>query len=142
MWYSFLADVTVGAHLAYVLFVILGQLVIVVGVLCKWGWVRNLWFRVLHLLAIVFVAFEAIIDMECPMTVWERELRAAAGQEVNEGSFIGRLMHDLLFYEGPPWVFTTCYIAFALLVLATFVLAPPRWRKQSFPSRTPEPLPQ
>jgi hypothetical protein len=50
---------------------------------------------------------------------------------VESGTFIGRFMHDLIFYDFPPWVFTTAYVGFAAVVLATFVLAPPRWRRSA-----------
>jgi hypothetical protein len=45
-------------------------------------------------------------------------------------------VHDVLFFENvPAWVFTVCYSLFGLAVLATFVLAPPRWkRKDAIPS--------
>jgi hypothetical protein len=128
MWYGFLADVIVAVHLAYVLFVVLGQLAILVGVALKWDWVRNRWFRLAHFLAILIVALEAVFAIECPLTDWEYQLRRRAGQDPSGETFIGRLLHELLFFEAPTWVFTTCYIGFALLVLATLVLAPPRWR--------------
>ncbi|MCA9270223.1 MAG: DUF2784 family protein, partial [Planctomycetales bacterium] len=52
--------------------------------------------------------------------------RIAAGQAPQDGAFVARLAHDLLFYQGPPWVFTAAYVAFGLVVLGTWVLAPPR----------------
>jgi hypothetical protein len=127
MSYSLLADLVVALHVAYVGFVIAGELVILLGWLCRWGGVRNRWFRFSHLLAIAIVAFEAIFKIACPLTVWEDRLRAWDGKEVADGTFIGRLLHHLLFYQAPPWVFTLCYIGFALLVLATLFLVPPRW---------------
>lgn len=133
MWYALLADVTVAVHLAFVGFVLLGQLVILVGLLWKWNWVRNLWFRLAHCAAIVVVALEAIFGIECPLTVWEYKLRRLAGQDPSGETFIGQLLHDLLFYQGPPWVFTTCYVGFALLVLGTLVLAPPHWPSRRAP---------
>ena len=36
----------------------------------------------------------AAVDWNCPLTVWERDLRMLAGQPVSEATFIGRLMHD------------------------------------------------
>ena len=128
MPYSLLADLLVTFHSAYVGFVVIGQLAILVGLALRWSWVRNLWFRLAHLLAITVVAVEAAFQITCPLTIWERDLRRLAGQEVVEGSFVGRLFHALLFPEGPPWLFHALHIGFGVLVLATFVLAPPRWR--------------
>ncbi len=44
-----------------------------------------------------------------------------------EGDFIASWVHRLIFYQAEPWVFTTLYITFGLVVLATFLFAPPRW---------------
>jgi hypothetical protein len=128
MWYGFLADGIVAIHVAYVSFVVFGLVLIWIGLWRKWAWVNNRWFRLAHLLAIVTVALEALFDIECPLTVWERDLRGLAGQTVDEATFMGRLLHNILFYQAPPWVFTTCYVVFALVVVGTLILAPPRWR--------------
>jgi len=126
MWYALLADLVVAVHVAYVAYVVLGELAILVGALCRWAWVRHPWFRLTHLAAIAVVAFEAVCDIRCPLTVWEDWLRSRAGQDVAEGTFIGRFLHDLLFYNAPPWVFTSAYVGFAVLVAATLVLVPMR----------------
>jgi hypothetical protein len=126
MSYSLLADLVVAVHVAYVLFVLVGQILILIGIWRGWQWVRNPWFRVIHLIAILIVAFEASLSITCPLTVWESNLRAWAGQEVAHGSFLGNLMHNLIFIEAPDWAFNLSYIIFAILVAATFWLAPPR----------------
>src|SRR5258708_37342984 len=78
-WYAFLADVVVFIHGAYVGFVVVGELLIVLGWICRWRWVRNPLFRVIHLLAIAYVAAEAIVHVPCPITGWEQDLREMAG---------------------------------------------------------------
>lgn len=126
MFYALLADAVVALHVLYVSFVLLGEAAIVAGAIWRWSWIRNPWFRWIHLSMILIVALEAIVGMTCPLTVWEDELRRLAGQERAAGTFIGRLLHDLLFFDAAPWVFTTAYVSFALLVVATFCFAPPR----------------
>jgi hypothetical protein len=129
MAYGYLADLIVAAHLAYAAFIVVGQAAIVVGVVRKWAWVRNPWFRFGHLAAIAVVAAEALLGVDCPLTLWEARLRGLAGQEVSGETFIGRLLHRLLFCEAAPWVLNACHVGFALLVIGTFVLAPPRFRR-------------
>jgi hypothetical protein len=126
--YTLLADLIVAVHVAFMVYVVVGQLVILAGVVARWNWVRNIWFRGSHILAIGIVAVETLIDMQCPLTVWEDQLRVAAGQPVSEATFIGRMMHSILFYDLPQWVFSTAYLTFFGLVVLTFVLAPPRRR--------------
>jgi hypothetical protein len=128
MGYRLLADLIVTVHSAYVAFVVVGQALILAGLWRGWGWVRNWWFRVAHLVAIAIVALEAVFNVACPLTVWEQRLRELAGQEASRGTFVGDLLHNLIFVDAPPWAFTAAYVAFAVLVAATFVLAPPRRR--------------
>ncbi len=131
MWYGYLADAVVAFHLAYVSYVVVGQLIIWIGLIFKWAWVQNCWFRITHLLAIVVVALEAVFNFTCPLTSWEFSLRRLAGQSVDEGTFVGRLLDSILFWNLPPWAFTAMYIGFAVVTVATLVLAPPRWRRKS-----------
>lgn len=138
MWYAFLADMVVVVHLSYVAFVVLGQLVIVAGAVLRCGWVRNLWFRLTHLAAIVVVALEAMFGVICPLTTWEYELRVLAEQPAHEGSFVGRWAHAVLFIDSPPEMLTRYYISFALLVAGTLVLVPPRRRNRLAAARPPE----
>jgi hypothetical protein len=61
--------------------------------------------------------------------VWEEQLRELAGQTFNgSDTFMGRLLHDILFVENMPEIaFTIGYCAMALLVVQGLVMYPPRW---------------
>src|SRR5262249_30040513 len=110
----------------YVSFIVFGLVAILIGTAFRWGWVRNLWFRAIHLTAIGIVVAEALVGMTCPLTDWENRLRISAGQAGYPGDFIGYWAHRLIFYRAEPWVFTAIYIAFGLAVVTAFLLAPPR----------------
>lgn len=124
----FLADVVAVIHLGYVVFVILGFTLIVMGIILKWQWVRNLWFRIAHLAAIAGVALEAILGINCPLTVLEFSLRFGVAPSERRVSFVGNIIDSILYYDAPPWVFTIIYVGFALLVAITFIMAPPSRR--------------
>jgi hypothetical protein len=126
MFFKLAADFVVLLHAAYVAFIVVGQLAILIGILFKRAWVRNAWFRWLHLGAIAIVVAESLLGIVCPLTTLESRLRALGGQTTYEGDFIGHWVHNLLFYDAPPWVFTLVYTAFGTLVLATFLIAPPK----------------
>ena len=131
---SLLADLVVMAHGAYVAFVVFGLLAILIGYLAQWQWVRNAWFRYAHLTMILIVAFEALAGIVCPLTTLENYLRGAAGETVQSGSFMAQVVHNLLFYEAPPWLFTVCYCVFAALVLLTMIIVPPRRKLRETPN--------
>ncbi len=119
-----MADLVLVVHFAIVLFIVGGLLAAWMGAALGWRWVRNPWFRYLHLAAIGFVAAEALVGMACPLTVWEDLLRGGARAD----SFLGRWVRRMLFYDAPQWVFTAAYVAWALATLATLRLVPPRRR--------------
>ena len=98
-WYALLADLIVVIHFGYVAFVVLGLLIILLGGVLRWRFVRNFWFRAIHLTMILIVVIEALFKIVCPLTVWEYELRIAAGQQVSDLSFVARLVHQVMFFN-------------------------------------------
>lgn len=134
--FAALADFIVAIHFCYVAFTVGGELLILMGGLLRWDWVRRLSFRITHLASVVFVAVEASTGTQCPLTVWEYQLRTLAGQRVEaQVSFVARLVRSVIFYNFPAWVFLAAYVGFALLVGLTLFLLPPR---RSHPSGTPQ----
>ena len=53
---------------------------ILAGVCLRWSWVRNFWFRAIHLLLIGIVVVESLCSINCPLTDWENRLREASGE--------------------------------------------------------------
>jgi hypothetical protein len=134
-FYAFLADVVLLLHAGFVLFVLGGQLLILLGWWRGWHWPRRWWFRATHLGAIGFVVLQSWVGAICPLTEFESRLRQAAGQRPYEVGFVSHWVQQLLFYSAPAWVFAVVYTAFGALVLATFVRYPPRgnarWNRRS-----------
>ncbi len=116
------ADIVLIIHFLYVLFVVGSVPVIWVGAWFKLQFVRNRWFRFLHLGAILFVVAESLLGVVCPLTVWENTLR----QVETDSSFIQHWLHQIIFYNVPEGVLTTVYILFAALVAPTFKWVPPK----------------
>jgi hypothetical protein len=130
MWYSFLADLVVAIHFAYVSFVVFGLVFILLGIPLRWQWTRNPLLRITHLLMILIVAAEALLEITCPLTRWENQLNVLSGRPAEERSFMGRLLNNLMFYDCPDnsWIWPVMYVGFAAVVLLTFAIAPPRWQ--------------
>ncbi|MGA2796432.1 MAG: DUF2784 domain-containing protein [Thermoguttaceae bacterium] len=128
--YRFLADVVVAIHLALVGFIVIGLAAILLGIACNWRWVRNFWFRIVHLAMIATVVEKTILGVKCLLTQWEDRLREMAGETVEEGTFIGRMLHEILFWQVSPdmmRVLRLAYYLFGLAILLVFIFAPPRW---------------
>ena len=126
--YNWLADLTLIAHVTLVMFVVFGQFAILIGWTRNWGWTLDAVFRLTHLASIIVVMLETWFGVTCPLTDLENHWRQLAGQSGYQASFIGTWLDRLLFYNAPDWLFTTLYTLFALVVLVTFLLYPPRFR--------------
>jgi len=127
---AWLADLILVIHFAFVLFVVGGLTLTWIGAIAGWRWVRNFRFRITHLAAIGFVVAESLAGIWCPLTVWEAQLR---GSDV-EKSFIAHWIHRAMFYDLPEWMFTTAYVAFAIVVAATWYFIRPE-KKSGAPER-------
>ena len=118
-------------HFLYVSAVVLGQILILVGALFGWQFIRRPVIRIIHLLMIVFVALLDLLNRPCPLTVWENQLRERAGETAAwEMTFVQRLLHSIVFMNFPANIYDYVYIGFAVLVILTFLLIPPKGRQK------------
>lgn len=89
MWYQLAADVVVLLHLSFVLFVLLGGLLVL-------KWPRVLW---LHLPAAAWGAFIEFSGWICPLTPLENWLRTQGGETGYPGDFLGQYLLAILYPE-------------------------------------------
>jgi hypothetical protein len=88
--HSLLADLVVGLHLAFVLFVVLGGLLAL-------RWPRVAW---LHLPAVVWGALIEWRGWICPLTPLELALRRRAGDAGYQGGFLEHYLVPVLYPPG------------------------------------------
>jgi hypothetical protein len=123
---ALIADIVVSIHFVYVIIVVGGLFVIIIGGVLRWHFIRNFWFRAIHLAMIMLVVFETVFEIPCPLTDLEYELRIAAGQQnATSELFIARLIQKIIFYDFPLIVFTISYCLFGMAVLISWWLIPP-----------------
>ncbi|MBC8750702.1 hypothetical protein OKW43_007070 [Paraburkholderia sp. WC7.3g] len=118
-----LANTVLVLHALIVLFIVGGLFAIWIAYGLQLAWARNRLFRTGHLLAIGIVASLAVLDVPCPLTVLEDQLRT--GTAGSQG-FIQRWVSAWLYYDFPGWVFVLAYVAFLLAVILTWYRIPPR----------------
>ena len=90
MIYRLLADLVFLAHLAFVLFVVLGGVAV-------WWKPKLAW---LHLPAVAWGALIEFAGWICPLTPWEQSLRRLAGERGYSGGFVEHYLFPLLYPEG------------------------------------------
>ncbi|MHB8414729.1 MAG: DUF2784 domain-containing protein [Acidiferrobacteraceae bacterium] len=120
-----LANFILIIHVMFILFVATGLPLVWIGVPLGWHWVRSVWFRRIHLAAIISVMVESWVGLTCPLTTWEVRARGASAPGLATG-FIPYWLHRLFFYYFPPWIFGLVYTLFALAVTFTYWRYPPR----------------
>ena len=125
------ADLILLIHVMFVAFVVFGLVLVFVGRVLVWSWVRNPWFRILHLLAIGVVVIQSWFGVICPLTTYEMALRNRAGDAQYTGSFMAHWLETILYYQAPQWVFMVCYTLFgALVVISWFWIRPDAFKKR------------
>ena len=90
MAYSLAADLLVLLHLAFIVFVALGGLLV-------WRWWRVVF---VHLPAVIWAVLLEFNGWLCPLTPWEQQLRHAAGEGGYTGSFIAHYLLPLIYPAG------------------------------------------
>ena len=118
MFSRFAADLVLLAHLAFVLFVVLG------------GWLvlRRHWIAWFHIPAALWGATVELMGWLCPLTPLENQLRAASGSAGYDGSFIARYLIPVVY---PTSLTRPIQIALGLAVvlinLAVYGMVIRRW---------------
>ena len=90
MIYSLAADAMVLVHLLFILFALLGGLLVL-----KWRWL--VW---LHLPAVIWGALAEFLHLICPLTPLEIGLRRAAGEAGYSGGFVEHYLIPILYPSG------------------------------------------
>ena len=85
-----LAGSVVAIHLAFVLFVALGGLLV-------WRWGRLAW---AHLPAVAWGVWIELSGGLCPLTPLENHLRSLGGEAAYAGDFVGHYLLPMLYPEG------------------------------------------
>jgi hypothetical protein len=128
---ALLADGMLVLHVGVVLFVVVGELLFLLGGWRGWQWVRHRAMRIAHLGLMGFIALQTWLGQICPLTTWEQDLRRIAGGQTHDRGFIDYWLAELLYLEAPWWVFVAVYSAFAALVVLTWFWVPPRSARRS-----------
>lgn len=119
MIYGLAADLVALLHLAFVLFVVLGGLLLA-------RWPRLVW---LHVPAVIWGVLIELAGWICPLTPLEIQLRSWAGESGYRGGFIEHYLLPLLYPSGlTRSVQIVLGIGAAVLNLVIYAWLFARWR--------------
>ena len=90
MFSSLLADIVLFIHFGFVLFTMVGGLL----VLCR------RWIAWLHIPVVLWAVMINLFGWVCPLTPLENTLRIAAGEAGYAGGFVQHYLTPLIYYQG------------------------------------------
>ena len=105
MFYLILADLVVLIHLAFIVFAVLGGLLII--------WWRKVLY--LHLPAVIWAGWIEVSGGICPLTPLENWLRGQSGQATYAVDFVGNYIVPLVY---PPGLTRAIQIVLAAIVIS------------------------
>jgi hypothetical protein len=119
MLFRLLADVLVGIHFLFVIFVVTGGFL-------AWRWPRVAW---VHVPVAVWGALIELAGWICPLTPLENQLRRAAGQAGYPGGFVEHYVIPIVY---PGALTREIQLALGAAVILINVVAYGRlvWRRQ------------
>ncbi|ANF23841.1 DUF2784 domain-containing protein [Stutzerimonas stutzeri] len=109
MLYRIGADAVLMLHLGFILFVLLGGLLV--------AWKRG--FLLLHLPAMAWGIFVELSGRPCPLTHWENLLRRLAGNAGYEAGFVEHYLLPLIY---PAWLSVPVQYLLAAVVIVVNLL--------------------
>nr|WP_314582876.1 DUF2784 domain-containing protein [uncultured Pseudomonas sp.] len=120
MFYSVVADALVVFHLLFILFVMLGALLVL-------RWRALIW---LHIPAVAWGMAVEFLHLYCPLTPWENAMRMKAGSSGYEGDFVGHYLLPLIYPAGLTPEIQTGLGALVLTInLVAYWRVIKRWRR-------------
>lgn len=118
MWYQLGADLVLLLHLAFVIFVVAGGLLVV-------KWPNLAW---LHLPAVVWAALVEFTGWICPLTPLENSLRTMGGESAYGSDFIAHYLLPVLY---PAGLTRHAQVALGIGILAANIVLYSRlWRRR------------
>ena len=103
MLYEWLADSVLGVHAAFVVFVVLGGLLVL-------RWPRLAW---IHGPAVAWGVFIECAGLACPLTPLEIAFRRQAGEAGYEGGFIQHYVRSAIY---PPGLTRAVQVGLAIVI--------------------------
>lgn len=122
-----LAEFVLAVHAIIILFNLFGLVAVPLGGWRGWRFVRIVWWRALHVVAMAAVALQAVAGRACFLTLWQDAL---SGQGPGRTPLIMGWVNRLIFWPLPLWVFATAYVVLFAYVIVLWWVVPPLWPAQ------------
>ena len=116
-----IADIVLMFHFAIIFFITVGFFLIPIGYSFGWVWIQNSKLRICHCGMMIFVTFETILGITCPLTLIENSLR---GINVST-SFIFYWINQIIYWDFPNQFFIVLYCICLVWTFLMWKIFPP-----------------
>ena len=120
-----IADIVLTFHFCVVIFITFGFFLIPIGYKFGWVWIENLKLRIFHCGMMMFVTFETLLGITCPLTSIENNLRGI----YESTSFVSYWIKQIIYWDSPAQFFIILYCVLLVWTFLMWKLFPPRIKK-------------
>ena len=120
-----LYEIVLLFHFCIFLFITLSFLLIPIGYYQKWEWVKNRYYRLIHLILMGIIFIETILGFICPLTTLENFLR----NDIEINNKITQIIHQIMYWDLPTYQFITLYLLSLLYLIFLWFFFKPDFKK-------------
>ena len=115
------SEIVLLFHFCIFLFMILSFFLIPIGYYQKWKWVKNKYYRSMHIILMGIISIETILGFMCPFTILENYLR----DDIKVDNKFTEIVHQILYWDLPNYQFIILYLfSFSYLIFLWFFFKP------------------
>ena len=114
-------EIVLFFHFFIFLFITFSFFLIPFGYFKKWEWVKNKYYRLIHLVLMGIILIETILGFMCPLTILENFLR----NNIEVDNNLTQIIHQIMYWNLPNYQFIILYIlSFSYLIFLWFFFKP------------------
>ena len=115
------SEIVLLFHFGIFLFIVTSFFLIPLGYYQKWKWVKNKYYRSIHIILMGFIFIETILGFMCPLTLLEHFLR----NDTKVNNKFTEIIHLIMYWNLPIYQFIILYfLSFLYLIFLWFFLKP------------------
>ena len=119
------SEIVLLFHFCIFLFMVLGFFLIPLGYNQKWEWVKNRYYRLIHLILMGIIFIETILGFMCPLTILENFLR----NDIEIDNKITQIIHQIMYWNLPTYQFIILYLLSLLYLIFLWFFFKPDLKK-------------
>ena len=119
------SEIVLFFHFCIFLFMILSFFLIPLGYYQKWEWVKNKYYRLIHLVLMGIIVIETILGFMCPLTILENFLR----NDIEINNKITQIIHQIMYWDLQTYQFIILYLLSLLYLIFLWFFFKPDFKK-------------